>query len=85
MQTYAQELAEKTRWYWRISSQLRDRSLEQIPAFRAISICNNIVDTMNMQRPLPHRMRKLRAECIMCELNPNPDQTAVVIPMRRAV
>lgn len=83
MESYVSELERKTRWYWRISSQLRERSLEQIPTFLAIEMCNDIVYGVNPARPLTHRMKKLRVECIMGELDPNPNIDVKVIPMGR--
>lgn len=64
MVPYVKELEENTRWYWRISQALNGRSLEQIPAFKAIDICNRICWNVNPARPLPHKMRQLRAEVI---------------------
>lgn len=64
MKTVAEELADKTRAYWLLSSVWNGRLTSSVSTGKALEACVTILNKTNYERPLSNRVLDLRDELI---------------------
>lgn len=74
----AQDLEEKTKAFWRVSSVWNSRSSEEILTGEAIVICTDNLKYSNIHRPIVRFTNKLLGELIQGEGSPAPEKTSLI-------
>ncbi len=81
--TAADELAENTMSFWRISQAWNNFSGEQIPYQTAVGVLNDSLTTINPSRPLSKQTLSLRHELIMDKGRKARKKSAPPTPLRK--
>lgn len=82
--TAAQELEEKTRAFWNLSSVWNGKQNHQVETGEAIEVCSTILNMTNFTRPLSFVTDRLLSDIIRGEENPTRFETEV-LPFRNRV
>lgn len=82
MKNTAEELADKTRAYWILSSVWNNKMKNSIPMGVALNSCTTILNMTNCERPLARRVWELQEEFIEGS-SKSPSQETKILPMKQ--
>lgn len=84
MKSTVEELEEKTRAYWILSSVWNNRLQDNIPMGDALNVCTSLINRTNYIRPLAYRVWELQEEFIE-GTGRAATNVAKILPMKQGV